>query len=442
MAISVTTEKSYREHLKRLKEEIEDKTGKTTEQLYKERQKRLWDAIELRRPDRVPVMLGGNYFAAKYAGLPFSSLYYDVVAWKDAYMQMLTDFQPDAWGSSSSGGSGLTLEALDAKNVLWPGGTLPPDVSNQAIDGEYLKEDEYDLFLEDTTDFYLRRYLPRVYGALAPLSKLPDLSGRNSLPAITAIFATPEFKAVARALEKAGQEQINYRMAMGKFNEDKVFLGYPSLSEEGGGGAGGPAFDQMANTYRGWKGIVTDMYRRPEKLIAALEKINRKQIAKAIPADTKNKGPKLSSGGAIHRGSDRFLSKKQFETFYWPTWKQAMLKTIELGYIVNVFAEGFCENRLEYFLELPKGKVVVKFSDTNMAKAKEVLGNHCCIIGNVPSTLLQMGSPSEVDEYCKKLIKVCGKGGGYIMTSDTNAIQEAKPENVKVMVDSVKKYQP
>jgi len=119
-----------------------------------------------------------------------------------------------------------------------------------------------------------------------------------------------------------------------------------------------------------------------------------------------------------------------------------MLRTIELGYVVNVFAEGFCENRLEYFLELPKGKVVVKFSDTNMAKAKEVLGNHCCIIGNVPSTLLQMGSPSEVDEYCKKLIKVCGKGGGYIMTSDTNAIQEAKPENVKVMVDSVKKYQP
>lgn len=439
MAVSIATEETYREHVKKLRGDVEKRTGKTPEQLYQERQERLWDAIELRQPDRVPVMLGGNYFAARYVGLPYSSLYYDAMAWKTAYLQMLVDFEPDTPGSSSSGGSGPTLEALDTKNVLWPGGTLPADVSNQAVDGEYLKEDEYDLFLEDTTDFIIRRYLPRVYGALAPLAKLPDLSGRNSFPAITPLFTTAEFQELARTLGQAGQEQARYRRIMDKFNEDIARLGFPTLAERGGASAS-PAFDQMANTYRGWKGIITDMYRRPEKLIAALEKINNKQLAKTAPADPARKGPQLCSGGAIHRGSDRFLSKKQWETFYWPTWKKAMLKCIELGYIVNVFAEGFCENRLEYFLELPKGKVVVKFSDTDMTRAKAVLGSHCCIIGNVPSTLLQMGSPPEIEEYCKKLIKVCGKNGGYILTSDTNAIQAAKPENVRVMVESVTKY--
>lgn len=436
---AVTTQESYREHLKRLADESVRKTGKTPEQLFKERQQRFWDAIEMKVPDRVPVILGGNDFASKYCGLPFSSSYYDPIRWKAAYTRMMADFEPDVVQSSATS-SGVVLDILDAKNTLWPGGTLPPDVMHQAIDAEYLKEDEYDLFLEDTADFTIRRYLPRVYGALAPLAKLPSLGDRAAgFLALLNTLGSPEFVKVAQALQKASQEQAKYRQAMGNVNEDLAALGFPPMSE-GGGGAGGPAFDAMANTYRGWKGIVTDMYRRPEKLIAALEKINKGQIARANPADPRKKGPQLGGGGAIHRGSDRFLSRKQWETFYWPTWKKSMLKSIELGYIPSIFAEGFCENRFEYFLELPKGKIVVRFADTDMFKAKEALGNHCCLIGSVPSTLLQLGSPSEVDDYCKKLIQVCGKGGGYILRSDTNAIQDAKPENVRVMVESAKKY--
>jgi len=437
----VTTEESYREHLRRLGDESARRTGKSPHQLYQERQKRFWDAIEMKEPDRVPVILGGNDFASKYCGLPLSSSYYDPIRWKAAYTKMIADFEPDVVQSSATS-SGAVLDILEAKNTLWPGGTLPPDVMHQAIDGEYLKEDEYDLFLEDTADFTIRRYLPRVYGALAPLAKLPSLGDRAAgFLALLGTFASPEFQKVAQSLKRAAEEQTKYRQAMGNVGADFTSLGFPPMSE-GGGGAGGPAFDQMANTYRGWKGIVTDMYRRPEKLIAALEKINKGQLARATPADPKRKGPQLGGGGAIHRGSDRFLSKKQWETFYWPTWKKSMLKSIELGYIPSIFAEGFCENRFEYFLELPKGKVVLRFADTDMFKAKEALGDHCCLIGAVPSTLLQLGSPSEVDDYCKKLIQVCGKGGGYILRSDTNAIQDAKPENVKVMVDSARKYHP
>jgi uroporphyrinogen-III decarboxylase len=74
-----------------------------------------------------------------------------------------------------------------------------------------------------------------------------------------------------------------------------------------------------------------------------------------------------------------------------------------------------------------------------MKRAKEILGDHLCIMGNVPSPLLQVASPSEVEDYCKDLIKVCGKGGGFILTNGSS-IDEAKPANVKAMVDSVKKY--
>jgi len=55
--------------------------------------------------------------------------------------------------------------------------------------------------------------------------------------------------------------------------------------------------------------------------------------------------------------------------------------------------------------------------------------------------LLQVGSQSEVQEYCARLIKLCGKGGGFILSAGSS-IDEAKPENIKTMVDSPKKYIP
>ena len=135
------------------------------------------------------------------------------------------------------------------------------------------------------------------------------------------------------------------------------------------------------------------------------------------------------------------MSLKQFEKFYWPTLKAAVIKDIELGYTPRLGWQGKVDSRLEYFLELPKGKVICWFEHTDMAKAKAVLGNHICIAGNVPVSLLCCGSTQEVDEYCERLIKVCGKGGGFILTSG-GAMDDAKPENVRAMVESVKKYRP
>ena len=42
-------------------------------------------------------------------------------------------------------------------------------------------------------------------------------------------------------------------------------------------------------------------------------------------------------------------------------------------------------------------------------------------------------------EYCKKLIDVLGKDGGYIMDSSA-CIDEARPENLKAMIDFTKEY--
>ena len=425
------------------------RTGKSPEELYEEREGRIRAAIELKEPDRVPVVLGGTYFMAKYAGLDFSAAYYDMPAWKEAFKKTILDFEPDAFGSSIEPGtfgsgmaaSGTAYDLLGALQTRWPGRTLPANVGHQFVEGEYMMGDEYDLFLSDPSDFTLRFYLPRVYEALRPFAKLSSpkmwIAG-NAFAAATPLFASPEFQQLFAILAKAGQEQEKWRTAGMSLGDELATLGFPASAH--GPDAGGAPFDVISDYLRGMRGSMLDMYRRPEKLLAACEMILEWRVASMTPADPNERGNPKIAGGALHRGSDGFMSKKQFETFYWPSLKKLILASIDMGYVPCPFFEGTWTERLEYLLEIPKGKMICRFADTDMAKAKAVLGDSFCIVGNVPVSLLQAGSPQEVEDYCRNLIKVVGKGGGFILRSSSDAIDEAKPANVKAMVDSVKSY--
>jgi len=101
--------------------------------------------------------------------------------------------------------------------------------------------------------------------------------------------------------------------------------------------------------------------------------------------------------------------------------------------------EGTYNTRLEHLKDVPAGKVIYNFEYIDMANAKKVLGDRCCIAGNVPATMLAYGKKEDVVDYCKWLIDTCAPGGGYIMDSGT-MIDNAKPENIDAMFETVFKY--
>jgi len=75
----MTTDTIKANLLKRIikaKEQTEQKNGKSLEELYREKEQRVADASQLKVPDRVPVTIQTTVFAAKYAGVPLSSMYY------------------------------------------------------------------------------------------------------------------------------------------------------------------------------------------------------------------------------------------------------------------------------------------------------------------------------------------------------------------------------
>jgi uroporphyrinogen-III decarboxylase len=94
---------------------------------------------------------------------------------------------------------------------------------------------------------------------------------------------------------------------------------------------------------------------------------------------------------------------------------------------------------LQFLAELPKGKILGHFDTSDINKVKQVLGKTMCIMGNVPSSILQTGTQQDVKDYCKKLIDEIGPGGGFIL-SPRSSIDEAKPDNIRAMLEFTREY--
>jgi uroporphyrinogen-III decarboxylase len=246
-------------------------------------------------------------------------------------------------------------------------------------------------------------------------------------------YTRPEVQAALQTLINAGKELAKWTEVINEFNRRKLASGFPMLKRA----MAKAPFDTIGDTLRGTQGIIMDMYRQPDKLLEAIEVITTLTIDSAI--DTVNDSKGLLVMFPLHKGADGWMSDKQFETFYWPSLKKVVLALVKEGILPLLFAEGSYMTRLESVNEFPKGTVAWMFDKTDMARAKEVLGDKCCISGNVPTSLLIAGTPKEVKDYCRQLIEACGKGGGYILSGGAS-IDNGNPDNLRAMLEAAREY--
>jgi hypothetical protein len=410
---------------------------KTAEELGKERVKRVKDAIELRVPDRVPLIPCFEFFAAYYAGITCQEAMYDYEKAYQAYKKTIIDFEPDMYPGPGLFRSGPVLEILDVRQLKWPGHGVKPSYVYQFVEGEYMLPDEYDEFIDNPSDWMLMRYMPRIYGSLKPFSRLPGVFDQfyyyGAPSAGLATMGTTEIQEAFQTLLKAARESLRWVTHLQSFNQEMKELGFNSFFFV----ATYAPFDLIGDNFRGTRGMMLDMYRRSDKILEALEKATRVMIRVATR--------RAAAGGIpmvfipLHKGAEGFMSLEQYKIFYWPFLKQLIMGIIDAGFIPYPYTEGGYTSRLETISDVPKGKVLYHFEKVDLKKAKEVLGDVACISGNVPNSLLCIGSPQEVKDYCKMLIDVAGKGGGLIVDAGAT-IDEAKPENIKAMLDFTKEY--
>jgi hypothetical protein len=402
---------------------------------YKIRANRMIKAIKMEIPDRVPLHIAGNSMIAYNAGYTLKDVIYDPAKIIPAWAKWLKDYEQDS-NDAPMFFSAKVYELLDYKVNKWPGGGLPDNATLQNfVEKEYMKADEYDLFMKDQFDFGLRRFIPRTYGVFEPCAKLPPMSSYQGLPnQLMAMCLDPDFQKLFKAVNAAAKEQVKFQKAMGECAKLSLESGYPPLM----GGVMLAPFDTIADMLRGTHGSVMDMYRQPEKLLECLEYLADQSIKSAAGMVNMAKSPIIFV--PMHKGDDSFMSVKQFEKFYWPTFRKLLLGCVNEGCVPMMVIDGsYNEQRLKIISELPRSSVVWTMEKTDMFKAKDILGNSACISGNVTAAQLYTQKPQAIKEYCRKLIEYCGKGGGYILSLGSG-IDKCDPANLHAIIEAAEEY--
>jgi hypothetical protein len=408
--------------------------SKQAEQGYKDRATRLAKAVKMEIPDRVPCMIPTGWYPAKNAGVPLKKVMYDPALMKKVWLKFVDEYDSDTFDGTLFFNAPVN-EIMETKTMRWPGHGLPDDShSYQYVEGVYMKADEYDLFMKDPFDFQLRKLLPRTTGVFEPFKDVPSFSSYQGLPQrLMMMCLDPKFQKLFKAINKASKYLPEWNKVATETTEAAKGKGFPVFR----GGLAVAPFDVFADNLRGTQGIVMDMFRQPDKIHEAMEFVLPQLVSGAIAMADMADCPVIMM--PLHKGDDTFMSDKQFEVFYWPTFRRELLAMVEDGLIPYPVAEGAYNRRLEYISDMPKSAVAWMFDQTNMANAKKTVGKVSCIAGNVPVSIAYTKTAAEMKEYCRKLIETCAPGGGYILTGGST-FDMAKPDNLRAMMEAAKEY--
>ena len=402
---------------------------------YKEKISRLRKIYDMEPHDRpvADLFMGANEYIVRRKGIIGKDIIYNHEKLRDPILEFHREFDPDV-SVGAMPYPGKPWEMLDFKLYVWGGQKLSDNAAIQAVEGEYMKPEEYKDFIADPTAFWLKQYLPRAYGALGPLAMLPDFPRiSESVDTIDLLvpFGLPPFQEMLNKMMEAGNELMKILGIVGQTGAMVAAEGYPAM----GFNIVKTPFDYLGDTLRGTKGILTDMFRRPNDLLAACEAYVPVLIKSIVGASDRTGAPSVLY--VLHKGADGFMSDEQFKKFYWPTWKQVMLALYEEGITSYLFIEGSYNQRLEYLAEMPEKSLVCHFDQTDMKRVKELLSDKFIIAGNVPASMMAAGSVEDVRAYSEGLVELFADAPAYILAHGCY-FENTTDEKLRAFMDAVK----
>ncbi len=417
---------------------MNDSASPAAQAAFSERWQRILDCVALKQPARMPVVLYATFWLARYGGISKKALMFDYDRVDDIVERVVLEFEPDAVSTLFAGSaSGRILEALDYKQLLWPGHGVADDQPYQYLDREYVEAAELADFVRDPTGFYLRTYLPRIFGAFEGFEQFPQFPGAFYFRTLTAVrpFANPSLRAALQRVMDAADVVDEFAVRSGRSNRRLAELGFPLIH----GSSSGAPYDALADYFRGATGMMKDLYRNRELLHRAIDAM-REHMVRATVANAKASGNPIVFL-PIHWAPDAFMSERQFREFWWPSFRQMMVELIDAGLVPMPLWESDCTKRLEIIRDIPPGKCIYWFERTDMVKAHEVLGDVVALRGNLSPSLMTTGTPDEVDAAVRRLVDEVWNRGGCLMLDTAFGIPDETPvENVRAMFAAARKY--
>jgi uroporphyrinogen decarboxylase len=188
---------------------------------------------------------------------------------------------------------------------------------------------------------------------------------------------------------------------------------------------------------RGSTNFLLDLYRRPDEVLEVLDVLSDGLIASGLALADMVHAKTLILGSG--RASADFMSPEMFEKFCLPFLIRAANAAVEAGYRLQYHFDTNWTPMLEYLKELPPKSGYLHLDErTDIFKAKEILGDHLCLFGNLKPSLFVLGTEEEVEREVKSIIDGCADGGGLIISAELTA--DSRFELVDKMVQVTKEY--
>jgi uroporphyrinogen decarboxylase len=367
-------------------------------------EERLRASIALQPVDRVACALFAQGYAASFAGVTQARFYNDFDLAQRCMDQLKATFP--AWDAFRSSyvdlGYSPLLRNRWFQKVALPGEELPEDSPYQILEESLATQEE----MRAIKRTGLARYMMTVTKRIRPNKGLIHF--------------------------------LLWEMRRNKMQRREVAATHKRGQAYYYGGTYSSPFEMLSMT-RGMSDFSKDLYRLKDELAEIMWSFQKDCITMAVKSCKNARVMRAFVVGC--RCGTTFLNKRQFETFSWPFLKDGALKLIEAGITPIFHLDTDWGRALEYFLELPKGKCIVETDgETDLVRAKEILKDHTCLSGDVPPALLTVGSATETEEYCRKLMETVGKGGGFILSNGCTLPPNSKHENVRAIFDALAKY--
>lgn len=361
--------------------------------LYEKNLHRILNAVQMKPVDKIPYSFNGPAYMAKRQGLSISEYLSSPKKATDAAIAFCKD-HPGVDSIHSPSMNVYALPILWLSEVKVPGIDLPDNELWQLHEMERMSFEDYLAINEKGYTKWVTKYLHDKVGDPMP-------------------------KMLAHKLKSAGVAK-RMRKEAGIPIMNGASIGSPI---EGFCGA-----RQLMNFFM-------DIMEEPEIVKEAMDK--------AMPFMEKLFASQLGGGKCVGawvggwRAAPQLMSHDTFMEFVWPYLKRLVNIAIANGAVPVLHFDSCWERELETLKELPERKCILMLDGTtDMRKAREVLDDRMCLMGDVPSNMLAFAAPSEVYDYCTKLIRDVGPKTGLILSSGCDCPLNAKDENVDAMIQA------
>ncbi len=350
--------------------------------------KRIHAAVNFEDIDRVPIVTGGLSAHMLYAGKSFAPMNDDPFYATRCLIETYQDIGfPD--GVQHNGFDARLLSTLWLSKVKLSGIDLKEDVIWQVDEQELMTPDDYKDIIDNGFMQWYNRYLDErldhLMAKLAPfyqgvpmMTKMVEDAGMVVFSPL--IFTIPyEYFCGGRTMVKFSRDLYKHYDLV----KEAMEVALPEIQEN------------IRNTFKGY---------RP---------------------------PAIWLGG--WRSASEFLAPKFWDTLVFPYFKALAETVVEEGVIPVFHLDSNWDRDVEAFLDMPKGCVFSPDGMTDIFRAKKILDGHMCIMGDVPASMLSIGTPEEVTAYCNRLIDEVGPKG-FILAQGCDIPPNAKMENVVAMI--------